>query len=111
MEEHAIVIADPSGVIRFWSDGAETAFGHAAEDAVGQTLDLIVPAEHREAHWIGFRRAIASGTASVEGQAIPFPGRRADGEIVVRPGRLTLVRRPDGQAIAAMVVFDTRAAA
>lgn len=75
MEEHAIVIADPSGVIRFWSGGAETAFGHTADEAVGRTLDLIIPAEHREAHWNGFRRAIASGEASVEVR--PFRSRGA----------------------------------
>jgi PAS domain S-box-containing protein len=99
-------MADPSGVICFWSAGAERAFGYPAAEAVGQTLDLIVPPEHREAHWNGFRRAIESGAASVEGQSIPFPARCAGGDVAARPGRLTLVRRPRGQVIAALVVFD-----
>lgn len=105
MDKNAIVIAGPEGVIRFWNVGAEAAFGHAAGEAIGQTLDLIVPPEHRDAHWAGFRRAIASGVAQAEGQTSPFPVRLANGEIEIRQARLSLVREPEGQVIAAMVVF------
>ena len=105
MNSHAIVIADAEGVIRFWNAAAAAAFGHAASDAIGQTLDLIVPEPYREAHWQGFRRAVASGAAAAEGQGGSFPVRRADGEIGEVPGRLTLVRESEGRVIAAMVVF------
>ncbi|MQA03971.1 MAG: PAS domain S-box protein [Streptosporangiales bacterium] len=52
--EHAIIEADTQGVIVRWSAGAEVLFGHRAEDAVGRTLDLVVPQRLREAHWTGF---------------------------------------------------------
>jgi PAS domain S-box-containing protein len=106
MEHNAVVMADPSGVIRFWSAGAEKAFGYSAAQAIGQTLDLVVPDEYREAHWIGFRRAVESGTAGVEGQITPFAVRRADGEVAAAPGTLTLVRQSQGKVVAVMVVFD-----
>ena len=105
LNDQAVVVADASGVIRFWSAGAEKAFGHVSEQALGQTLDLIVPPEHRQAHWAGFHKAVASGGAAVEGRAVPFPARRADGEIAVLSGRLTLLREPNGSVIAAVVVF------
>jgi PAS domain S-box-containing protein len=105
MDRHPLVIADTAGVIRFWSPGAEAAFGHAARDAVGQTLDLIVPPDFRDAHWQGFRRAIAAGAASVENQAAPFPVRHANGDVVETPGRLALVRAPGGEVLGAAVVF------
>ena len=105
LNDNPIVIADPQGVIRFWSPGAEVNFGYSAAQSVGQTLDLIVPADYREAHWRGFRRAVASGEAAVEGQVNPFPVYKADGEIIAVPGRLTLVRQASGQVIAVMVVF------
>ena len=41
--KHAIVVADPQGVIRHWSPDAEALFGHPAADAVGKSLDVIVP--------------------------------------------------------------------
>jgi PAS domain S-box-containing protein len=47
VDDEPVVLADRNGVIRFWSRGAEQAFGHAVAEAVGQTLDLIVPPEHR----------------------------------------------------------------
>ena len=108
MDNNSVVIADTAGVIRFWSAGAEKAFGHTSARAVGQTLDLIVPSEYRQAHWNGFRKAIASGMAAVEGMAVPFPVRRADGEISATQGRLTLLRAPDGSVIGAVVVFTPR---
>jgi PAS domain S-box-containing protein len=106
MNHYAVVIADADGRIRFWSAGAEKAFGHLAPQAVGQTLDLIVPPEHTLAHWKGFRGAIASGAAAAEGRTNIFPVRRLNGEIMQSPGRLTLIREPQGQVIAAVVVFD-----
>ena len=104
MNCNPIVIADAEGVIRFWSPGAEATFGYSAAQSVGQTLDLIVPAEYRDAHWKGFRRAVTSGKA-VEGQVNPIPVNTADGEIITVPGQLTLVRQASGQVIAVMVVF------
>jgi PAS domain S-box-containing protein len=106
MDNNALVMADRTGVIRFWSPGAEAAFGHAAAQAVGQTLDLIVPAEHRDAHWIGFRRAVASGMAGVEGQTGPFAVLHANGAIAETPGTLRLVRQSQGEVVAVMAVFE-----
>lgn len=106
MEAEAIVLADRSGVIRYWSNGATAMFGYSADRAVGQSLDLIVPDEHREAHWKGFRLALGSGTAAAEGVPGPFPAKHADGSIVTRRGRLSLVRQPQGNVVAALVVFE-----
>jgi PAS domain S-box-containing protein len=104
--EAAIVMADQQGVIRYWSKGATAMFGYATDEALGQRLDLIVPDEHREAHWNGFRRAFDSGTAAAEGVGGPFPAKHANGNIVVQTGRLSLVRQPHGKVVAAMVVFE-----
>ena len=106
MESEIIVLADRTGIIRYWSSGATAAFGYPADQAVGQPLDLIVPEEHREAHWRGFKRAIESGTAAAEGVAGPFPGRHANGSVVTLMGRLSLVRQPQGKVVAALVVFE-----
>ena len=39
----AVVASDREGLIRFWSPGAERIFGHSAAEALGQSLDLIIP--------------------------------------------------------------------
>lgn len=80
-------------------------FGHASETALGQSLDLIVPEEFREAHWKGFRRAISTGSAAAEGQVGEFPVRRADSHCGSTMGRLSLLRSADGTVVGAMVIF------
>lgn len=57
----AIIFADCAGVIRLWNRGAEILFGFSAVDAVGSSLDIIIPERFRQAHWDGFRRATTSG--------------------------------------------------
>src|SRR5438445_4552297 len=39
----AVVYSDREGIIRLWNRSAETIFGHRREDALGHTLDLIIP--------------------------------------------------------------------
>jgi PAS domain S-box-containing protein len=39
----AIVAADSGGIIRFWNPGAERIFGYSRDEALGRSLDLIVP--------------------------------------------------------------------
>ena len=77
----AIVYSDRSGTIRRWNRAAEALFGHAAEDALGQSLDLIIPEQLRAAHWRGFDAAVASGFTRPDGRpaltrAVHKSGRR-----------------------------------
>lgn len=57
----AMVFCDLEGIIRIWNGGAEKVFGWTAAEAVGQSLDLIIPERMRKAHWEGFDQAIARG--------------------------------------------------
>src|SRR5262249_28956958 len=60
----ALIFADTQGIIRVWNPGAESIFGHTAAEAVGQSLDLIIPEHLRQAHWEGFDRAIAQASTT-----------------------------------------------
>lgn len=59
--QEAVVFADLEGIIRSWNRGAEAVFGFAADDAIGQSVDIIVPEKMRRAHWEGYNKAIALG--------------------------------------------------
>ncbi len=59
--QEALVFADLEGVIRAWNGGAEILFGFGADEAIGQSVDLIVPEKMRRAHWDGFNKAVAHG--------------------------------------------------
>ena len=100
MDDHAIVTVDTQGVIRSWDNGAETLFGHSAAEAVGQSLDLIVPAELAKAHWAGFHRAMAE--PKLADLAADLPVRCADGEVRHFAGRLVMLLDGLGEAVEAI---------
>jgi PAS domain S-box-containing protein len=78
----AILISDLEGIIRFWNSGAEQMFGHSSAEAVGQSLDLIIPDNLRARHWDGYRQVMASGETKYKTGLLSAPGVRKDGSRV-----------------------------
>jgi len=104
----AIVMADPDGRITHWSSGAEQLFGYSADEALGASLDLIVPADYRERHWLGFRRAMITGQGRLDGAATNIPVQCKAGDVLAFPGRFAFVRDGHGRMVGAMAVYTTR---
>jgi PAS domain S-box-containing protein len=76
----AIVYADAEGVIRVWNRGATRIFGFAEAEAVGRSLDIIIPENLRERHWHGYRATMRSGQSRYgDGQLLSVPAVRKDG--------------------------------
>ncbi|MBI4298695.1 MAG: PAS domain S-box protein [Chloroflexi bacterium] len=75
----AIIVADKNGVIRLWNSGAEAIFGYDASEAIGQTLDLIIPERFRQRHWEGYRKVMATGVTRYNQGLLAVPGTRKDG--------------------------------
>ena len=79
----AIVAADRDGIIRVWNPGAERIFGFAAADAIGRSLDLIIPERLRARHWDGYRHTMATGRSRYgEGDLLAVPALRQDGATI-----------------------------
>lgn len=77
---HAVVSADCDGIIREWNETAERIFGHNAVDAIGQTLDLVIPPEERADHWRNYQRAMATGVLNYRPEhVLDVEGLRRDG--------------------------------
>jgi len=77
---HAVVSADREGIIRDWNETAEHIFGHSAGQAIGKTLDLVVPEEERANHWRNFRRVMATGLLNYRpDHVLDVEGLRRDG--------------------------------
>lgn len=105
MHDHAVIIADTSGTIQFWSEGASKLFGHPASHAVGQRLDVIIPERYRDQHWAGFKRAMETGSAAAEGTPVDLPVQCQDGRVTTVHGYFMLLRDPQKAVIGAMAVF------
>jgi PAS domain S-box-containing protein len=76
----AIVYADAEGVIRFWNAGASRIFGFAEDEAIGRSLDLIIPESLRQRHWQGFDHTMRTGESRYgTGDILAVPALRKDG--------------------------------
>ena len=76
----AIIAADRDGIIRVWNPGAERIFGHTAAEAVGRSLDLIIPERLRQRHWDGYRHTMATGESRYgDGDLLSVPALAKDG--------------------------------
>jgi len=106
----AILFADRDGKIRFWNAGAEAMFGYTAEEALGQSLDLIVPERQRARHWEGWTRVMASGVTKYGREALAVPATRKDGSRISIEFNIILLRAPTGELLgAAAMVQDVTA--
>jgi PAS domain S-box-containing protein len=94
----ALVATDRNGIIRLWNPGAERIFGHRAEDALGQSLDLIIPERLRARHWEGFRHVMATGESHYgEGDLLSVPGLRQDGQRISLEFSIVPLKDEQGQ--------------
>ena len=107
MEKHAIIIADSSGVIQLWNNGAAALFGYPVKDAVGKKLDLVVPETFRGEHWAGFGHAMSTGNANGEGTFFDAPVLCSSGETKTFRGQLHVLRNEQKKAIGAMAIFTS----
>jgi PAS domain S-box-containing protein len=75
----AVIICDCDGVIRLWNAAAERLFGFAPAEALGSSLDLIIPERFRERHWAGFTRTMATGQTRYQHDVLRVPAIHKDG--------------------------------
>ena len=64
----AVVYVDQTGTIRRWNRAAAALFGFGAAEALGQSLDRIVPEHLRAGHWRGFDAAMTTGALKLQGR-------------------------------------------
>jgi PAS domain S-box-containing protein len=76
----AVILGDAEGNIRLWNVGAEAVFGFTAAEAIGRSMDLIIPERLRGRHWDGYRKVMATGVSRYgPGDLLAVPAIRKDG--------------------------------
>ena len=93
----AIVATDRDGHITFWNPGAERIFGFAAKEAVGKSLDLIIPENLRARHWEGFHHAMKTGISRYgDGDLLSVPGLTREGRRISVEFTIVMLRDDTG---------------
>ena len=106
----AVIFADRQGVVRLWNRGAATMFGYSADEALGQSLDLIIPERFRARHWDGYRQVMGTGVTSYGERLLAVPAMRKDGQRISIEFSIALLKDGRGEVTgAAAVVRDVTA--
>lgn len=103
--QEAIIFTDRAGVIRLWNAGAEAMFGFQAHEALGQSLDLIIPENLRARHGEGYRRVMATGVSKYARELLAVPGLRKDGSRVSLEFSICLIRAETGELLGAGAII------
>ena len=101
----AIVVADPSGTILAWNGGAERVFGYPAAEALGQSLDLIVPEKQRTRHWAGYEKTMATGETKYGDALLKVPASHRDGRRLSIEFSVALLRDDEAKVAGIMAVI------
>jgi PAS domain S-box-containing protein len=100
----AVIFADRDGRIGLWNRAAEALFGFSAAEAIGASLDLIVPERFRVAHWNGFRKAIESGRTQHGGEVRTTRSLHKDGRKLYVELSFGLVKTPAGEVAGSLAI-------
>jgi PAS domain S-box-containing protein len=97
-DSDAIIVSDSDGIIRFWNPGAVRIFGFSSEEAVGQSLDIIIPENLRARHNAGFAETMRTGiTRYGSGDILAVPALTKDGRRISVEFTIVLLRGDDGK--------------
>ena len=75
----AVIGAGTDGAIVLWNPAAERMFGFTAEEALGGSLDLIIPERFRNRHWNGYQEVMRTGRTRYGTDVLRVPALHKDG--------------------------------
>jgi PAS domain S-box-containing protein len=107
----AVLLSDWAGIIRLWNRGCELIFGYSAAEALGQSLDLIIPERLRGRHWEGYRRVMESGETRYGTDLLSVPAQHRDGHQLSCAFSIVMLKDEHGKPIGvASIMRDVTAA-
>ncbi|WP_280151774.1 PAS domain-containing protein [Piscinibacter sp. XHJ-5] len=101
----AVVATDASGAIVMWNPAAERMFGYSRQEAMGQSLDLIIPERLRKRHWDGYHKTMATGHTKYGTDLLKVPAAHKDGRALSIAFTVAMLRSADGKPAAIVSVI------
>ena len=95
----AIVVGDREGIVRLWNAGAQSMFGWSAEEALGKSMDMIIPEKHRPRHWEGYDRVMATGVTKYGRNLLAVPALTKDGRRISIEFNVVLLKDTEGRVL------------
>jgi PAS domain S-box-containing protein len=106
----AIVVCDVSGKITLWNKAAERLFGYTEDEALGSSLDLMIPERMRERHWDGYEKTMETGVTRYGSDVLQVPAIDKSGRQFSIAFTVALLHSADNKVsgIAALIRDDTK---
>lgn len=101
----AIMYADREGIVRLWNLGAERIFGFSAEQAIGQSLDLIIPEKLRARHWEGYHKTMATGQTRYGSELLAVPAMHQSGARLSTEFSIVMLKDEDGTPLGVAAIL------
>jgi PAS domain S-box-containing protein len=101
----AIVVTDASGAITLWNPAAERIFGFTESEALGQSLDLIVPERLRKRHWDGYHKTMLTGNTKYGTELLRVPAVHKGGRALSIAFTVAMLYSASGQPVAIVAVI------
>jgi PAS domain S-box-containing protein len=79
-------------------------FGFPSAEALGQSLDIIIPEELRKRHWEGYNRAIDAGRTRLGGRVLVTRGLHRDGSRLYVDLSFAVIVDDEGRAEGALAI-------
>lgn len=105
----AVMVCDAQGLITLWNPAAERMFGFAEADALGHSMDMIIPQRQQQRHWDGYHKTMQTGITKYGHDLLKVPALHKDGHTLSIAFTVSLLLAADGtvNGIAAVVRDET----
>ncbi|WP_457280478.1 PAS domain-containing protein [Polaromonas sp. P5_D5] len=101
----AIVASDAGGAIVLWNPAAQRMFGFTEEEALGKSLDIIIPQRQQQRHWDGYHKTMATGQTRYGNDVLRVPAVHKDGHGLSIAFTVALLHTPDNKVSAIVAVI------
>ncbi len=93
----AVVACDEKGAITVWNAAAERLFGYTRDEALGRSLDLIIPERLRARHWEGYEVTMQTGHTKYGQDTLRVPAIDKAGRSLSIAFTLGMLFKEDGK--------------
>lgn len=93
----AVVACDRTGAIVLWNPAAERIFGFSESEALGRSLDIIIPERLRGRHWVGYHKTMDTGHTKYGTEVLRVPAIDKAGNSLSISFTVAMLDGPDGK--------------
>jgi PAS domain S-box-containing protein len=106
----AVMVSDAKGAIVLWNKACERIFGFTEAEALGQSLDVIIPMRQRQRHWEGYQKTMETAITKYGADLLRVPALHKNGHTLSIAFTVSMLFSAEGKVtgIAAIVRDESK---